>query len=302
MPDDLPPFFLNAFYEAKFADTLFVVKASGDVVADDAALTSLMGDVRALTFRGIRVLLIYGGGGPVDAALAERGVEPRKHEGRRVTDAATLAVMHEVLGGRLSLRVHAAMTAAGIEGLSFNAVPPGWLDVALRPTEPVDFGLVGDVRAARGRAIHRAFRAAPCVACACLAATPEGQSVNINADTVATELAIGAGADKLLLLSNVDGVMVGGERAFVITDDEIPGLIESGQAHGGMRVKLENCARALEAGVARVHIINGTEPGALSREIFESVGPGTMVLKAAERDAYLREVEIHKTIKERADA
>jgi len=155
---------------------------------------------------------------------------------------------------------------------------------------------VGDIARAHGRAVHRVLRAAPFVACACLAATADGTAVNINADTVATDLAIAAGADKLLLLSNVDGVLVDGARAFTLTDADIPGLIERGVATGGMRVKLENCARALAGGVGRVHILSGLVSGALGREIFESVGPGTMVLKESERAAYLREVEVHKRI------
>jgi acetylglutamate kinase len=296
MTANLPPFFLNAFYEAKFAGALFVVKASGDVVDDDAALASLMADMRALIFRGIRVLFVYGGGGPVDKALDKARVPVVKREGRRVTDAATLAVMQAELGGRLALKVHAAMAAARLDGLAFNAVPGGWMDVGLRPKTPHDFGLVGDIARAHGRAVHRVLRAAPFVACACLAATADGTAVNINADTVATDLAIAAGADKLLLLSNVDGVLVDGARAFTLTDADIPGLIERGVATGGMRVKLENCARALAGGVGRVHILSGLVSGALGREIFESVGPGTMVLKESERAAYLREVEVHKRI------
>lgn len=294
--DSLPPFFLNAFYEAKFAGALFVVKASGDVVDDDAALAALMDDIKALIFRGIRVLLVYGGGGPVDAALEKSGVPVVKREGRRVTDAKTLQVLQAEIGGRIALKVHAAMAKARMEALAFNAVPPGWLDVRLRPKEPHDFGLVRDIAGASGRDIARAFRAAPCLATACLAATADGTAVNINADTVATDLAIAAGADKLLFLSNVSGVLVDGARAFTLADADIPGLIARGAATGGMRVKLENAARALAAGVGRVHILSGLEPGALGREVFESVGPGTMVLKEAEREAYLREIEIHRRI------
>lgn len=292
------PFFLNAFYEAKFSGSLFVIKASGDVIDSDMALYALMADIKDLIFRGIRVLFVYGHGGPVDKALARAGVPVIKREGRRITDAATLCVIQETLGGRLALKVHAAMAKVGLEGFAFNAVPSGWIDVVLRPKTPIDFGFVGDVVACHGRAVHRAFQASPLLVTTCLAATQDGVAVNINADTVATQLAIASNADKLVFLSNVQGVLIGGRRAVIITDTEISPLIETGEVTGGMRVKLENCKKALEAGVERIHILNGMDPGALAREIFESVGPGTMILKTSEKDAYLREVDIHKRIKE----
>ncbi len=297
MTQSIPPFFVNAFYHARFADNLFVVKASGDVIEDDAALTSLIADIKVLISQGIRILFVYGAGGTTDTALQAQGLPVNKHEGRRITDAATLDVMKAELGGRLSLKLHAAIAQANIEGLVFNAVPHGWLDVALRPKKPLDFGFVGNIIATHKAGILQAFRAAPFVACACLASCGDGTLVNINADTVATELAIATHADKLILLSNVEGVLVEGKRAFLITAEEIPALIANKTVIGGMRVKMENCGKALASGVKRIHIINGLRPHALHQEIFESVGPGTMIMRAAERDNYLREVEIHKQIK-----
>lgn len=289
-------FFANAFYHSKFKDKLFVVKASGDLIEDDKALDSLMLNIKKLTFLGIKILLIYGGGKAVDKALEERGIAIHKEAGRRITDLPTLNVIKEVIGGRLSLRVYEALSKANMEGFTFNAVPYEWMDVEPRAKKPIDFGYVGDVKKVYSRPIGRMFRSTNFMAMPCLASTNDGQTLNINADTIATELAIGAGANKLIFLSNIDGVQVNDKTAFLITADEIPDLIKKGVVTGGMQVKMENCLRALAGGVRRIHLINGLRENALEKEIFEAVGPGTMLMLDEERESYLNEVEIQKAI------
>ncbi|MCD8497103.1 MAG: acetylglutamate kinase [Alphaproteobacteria bacterium] len=289
-------FFANAFYHSKFKDKLFVIKASGDLIEDDKALDSLMRNIKKLSFMGIKILFVYGGGKAVDKALEERGIAVQKQGGRRITDLPTLNVIKEVIGGRLSLRVYEAMANNGLEGFTFNAVPYEWMDVERRPKKDVDYGYVGDVKKVYSRPIGRMFRSSNFIAMPCLAATNDGQTLNINADTIATELAIGAGANKLVFLSNIDGVQIDGKTAFLITAEEIPGLIEKGVVTEGMKVKMENCLRALEGGVRRIHLINGLRENALEKEIFEAVGPGTMLMLDEERESYLNEIEIQKAI------
>lgn len=289
-------FFVNAFYHSKFKDKLFVVKSSGDLIEDDKALDSLVRNIKKLNMHGIKVLLVYGGGKATDKALEVRNIPVKKEGGRRITDADTIDVMKEVIGGTLSLKVYSAMAKHGLDGLSFNAVPPGWMDVQPRPTKPIDFGYVGDIHGVRPRPISRMFKSVNFVAMPCLAADQDGIVRNINADTIATELAIGTEASKLIFLSNVDGVLINDETAFLITAEDIPGLIEDGTVTGGMQVKMENCKRALEAGVERIHLINGLRENALESEIFETVGPGTMLMLEENREAYMNEVEIQKAI------
>lgn len=292
----LPDFFINAFYESKFRDNLFIIKASGSVIEDDQAREMLIANIRELTLQGIKVILIYGGGLAIDAALDTRGIEVQKHEGRRITDAATMQVIREVIGGDLALKIYEAMQHNSLEGLSFNAVPADWMDVQLRAKDPVDFGFVGDIKSVNTRPALRLLKTADFVACPCLAITEDGDLCNINADTIATQLAAGLGADKLIFMSNVDGVKVDGETALMITAEEIPQLIADGIVTDGMQVKMENCTAALAAGVKRIHLINGLRENALYKEIFESVGPGTMLLRAEEKDSYMNEVEVQKAI------
>ncbi len=291
-----PNFFINAFYETKFKDSFFVVKAGGKIVEDTKALDSLIFNIRELTQLGIKVLFIYGGGRAMDDAAEARGIDVVKHEGRRVTDLASIDLMKEIVGGTLSLNVYQSMARNSLEGLSLNAVPAEWMRVNLRDKSPIDFGFVGDIQAVFSRPIKRLFKSSNFVACACLASTADGTICNINADTIATQIAIGAKADKLVFLSDVDGVKIGGEVKGLITAEDIPAHIKSGDVTGGMQVKLENCVTALKAGVRRIHLINGLREDALKKEIFEPVGPGTMLIQASEEQSYKNEVEAQKLI------
>lgn len=289
-------FFVNAFYHSKFMNSTFIVKASGDLIEDDAALDSLIRNIKKLTHHGIKVLLVYGGGKATDKALKERGIEIKKHEGRRITDEATLNVMQDVICGDLAMKISQSMAKHYVEGYSLNAVPQNWMRVELRPKTPVDFGFVGNIQATRERDIKHLFKVTDFVAVPCMAYTDDGIMCNINADTIATELAIGITADKLIFLSNVNGVLKDGKTIPMITENDIDALIKDGTVSDGMQVKMENCRRALIEGVRRIHLIDGMKENALEKEIFESVGPGTMVISELEKEIYMNEVEMQKAI------
>ena len=292
----LPQFFINAFYESKFRDSLFIVKASGSVIEDASARDNLMANIQELTRHGIKVILIYGGGNAIDQALNARGIEIKKHNGRRITDADTIKVIREVIGGDLALSVSESMRKNDLNGLSFNAIPNNWMKVQLRPKKPIDFGYVGDIIDVYTRPANRLLKTEDFIACPCLAVSEEGDLCNINADTIATRLAAGLKADKLIFMSNVDGVKIDGKTALMVTSEQIPQLIKDEVVTDGMRVKMENCMEALDAGVKRIHLINGLRENALHSEIFESVGPGTMVLHEKECENYSNEMNIQKAI------
>lgn len=296
----LPDFFINAFYESKFRDNLFIVKASGAVIEDDKARDALLNDIQELILQGIKVVLIYGFGGMIDAEVDKRGVGTKREGGRRITDAATLQIIKELVGGDLALKITQSMFKNKLDGLNFNAIPSDWLKVVKRPPLLVDFCFVGDIEDVRTRPIHRLLRTANFIACPCLAISVDGEILNINADTVATDIASAMEADKLIFLSNVDGVKINNETAFMVTTGEIPKLIADGIVTDGMKVKMENCLRALHAGVKRIHLINGLRDNALYKEIYESVSPGTMIIHESDRQNYLNEVEVQKLIERKA--
>lgn len=292
----LPDFFINAFYESKFRDNLFIVKASGSVIEDETARANLIANIRELTLQGIKVILIYGGGHAIDLALKARNIDIQKHEGRRITDADTIQVIREVIGGDLSLSISESMRKNGLNGLSFNTIPINWMQINMRPKEPIDFGFVGDIADVYTRPIMRQLKITDFIACPCLAITQDGILCNINADTIATKLAENLAADKLIFMSNVDGVKIDGETALMVTAEDIPRLITDGIVTDGMKVKMENCLAALNAGVKRIHLINGLRENALQTEIFESVGPGTMLMREEEKENYMNEVNVQKVI------
>lgn len=291
----IPQFFINGFYESKFKDNLFVIKAGGKVIEDERALGSLLSNIRDLNHVGIKVLLVYGGGRAMDELAEARGVEVKKTGGKRITDAANMQIVKEVLGGDLSLRVSSAMAKAKLDGLSLNAVPKDWMNIALAPKCDGD-DFTGGIKSVDQRSVSRVLRNYDFIAIPCLAVTDEGVVCNINADTIATQLAIGAKAHKLIFLSDVDGVNINGSTQHLITDAQIEGYILDGSVTGGMQVKLESCKEALDAGVNRIHLINGLKDNALRGEIFESTGPGTMLIPESARDAYENEVATQKII------
>ncbi len=293
----IPKFFINAFYESKFKDSLFIVKASGKVIENDKARENLMENIRELTLHGIKVLLVYGAGKAIDEVADARGLEIKKHNGRRITTKDDLSVMKDVIGGDLSLKIYESMAKSDLEGLSFNAVPADWMNVSLRTKKPVDFGYVGDIDTAHSRPVKRLFRTVDFIACPCLVWAAKDKTLcNINADTIATEIGIATKAGKLIFLSDVDGVLIKEKTAFILTAEEIPALIKDGTITGGMQVKMDNCVRALKAGVKRIHLINGLTKNALRKEIFESVGPGTMLITEDERENYMNEVQAQKVL------
>ncbi len=291
----MPEFFINAFYESKFKDNFFVIKAGGKIIEDDEALNNLLCNIRELTMQGIKILLIYGGGRAMDIEAEKRGVEVQKTGGKRITDEANMDIMKHVLGGDMSLKVSGAMAKAKLDGLSFNAVPADWMSVSLQPKVKGD-DFTGGIHNVYERPVNRLFRTVNFVACACIAITEDGTACNINADTIATQLAIGTKAHKLMFLSDVDGVKIKDEVADIITSEQIEGLIADGTATGGMQVKLENCKAALDAGVRRIHLMSGLRKDALKKEIYEPVGPGTMLFSESERQSYTNEVEAQKLI------
>lgn len=287
---------IKEFYRTKYKGSLFVVKAGGRVISDEAARRSLLSNIKDLTDSGMKVLLIYGGGAAIDEALDEAGIVPEKIDGRRVTSRAAIAVVQRVMIDDLGVRVSSTMAALGLDGLNLNHIPLGWGALGFRERDgEEDYGFDGFFVSVEEAPIRALFESVSFVACPCLGVSDKGP-VNINADNVAVALAEGVHSRKLIFLSDVDGVMKDGGVLPLITDEEIPALIADGVADGGMRVKLENCTQALSHGVRRIHLINGFGENALVDEIYDAVGLGTMIIREVDRESYLNEIKTQKEI------
>lgn len=293
---------MKEFYRAKYKGSLFVVKAGGRIITDDAARTSVLKDIKDLTSSGVKVLLVYGGGNAIDEALHQANIEPRKVNGRRITGPREIKIVQSVLSADLGFRISGTMAGLDMHGLCLSALPSGWANILIRPRDDKeDEGYDGTIKAICADQVRRIFDAVSFVATPCIGITNKN-GVNINADNVAVALAAGIQSRKLIFLSDVDGVLVDGKTAPFITDKEIPTLIENGTVTGGMRVKLENCLQAMQSGVKRIHLLDGFRHNALTREIYESEGPATMIIRDEDRQAYLNEVAAEKVIQAEYEA
>ena len=278
-------------YIQRFKGKTFVVKLSGKVTEDHDNLVSLAEELALLHQVGIRVSVVHGGGKQLTELAAQLGVEQTIINGRRVTDDATLDMAKMIFGGKINMDILAALRHRGVEAVGLSGVDGGIIKAVRRPPkeilnqatgerEHVDFGHVGDVVEVNDRLLRVLLDHDYQPVVSCLAADEEGRVFNINADTIASEIAVRLEAEKLIMLSDVDGIYLRpGEQATKLsrlTADEIVALLQDGVATGGMIPKLQNIAEILRRGVRSAHIIKGSLRNALLSEVFTDEGTGTM--------------------------
>ena len=268
-----------------------VVKLGGEVIAS-AGLSILASDIAAIAASGTPVVMIHGGG-PQASRLQERlGMKPQQVAGRRVTDAATLDVMKMVVAGKLNVDLCAALVAAGARPVGLHGASSKVIEATRRPPavyagagpDPVDLGLVGDVVAVNRELLALLTGNGYIPVLACLGCGADGQAYNINADTVANRVAVELGAQGLVLVSDVPGVMRDiadpASRIGRLTIAEGRELITTGIVTKGMIPKLEESFAALEQGVRQIHILGKIGKGDLVREAEAPGSVGTVLVKA----------------------
>jgi len=274
-----------ATYIDKFAGKVVVVKLGGELLDGGPVLQRLLPQLVTLYKCGLRPVVVHGGGVQVNRACEAKGVTFRKVHGRRITSPEVLSVLIDVVAGELNRNIVDALRASGVpakgyaEGVS-DAVrctrrPPSEVDGEL-----VDWGEVGDVDRVDGDAL-RSDGAWVIPVLPSVGTLDSGARVNVNADSVASKVAVDIGAEKLLLLTGVAGVLPSADSAGPISEMNAEGVREvmAGSAvKGGMRAKLEESLRALAGGVARVHILSGRERFTILREIFTAEGCGTLIV------------------------
>ena len=272
-----------------------VVKFGGDVVADTAKLLDVVGDVAHLTEAGWRFLLCHGGNPQANSLTERLQLERKQVGGRRITDAATLQVMKQVLAGECNVDVVAAATAAGLFAIGLSGVS-GIVQAIRRPPkvfsgagpDPVDFGFVGEITAIRPGLIWHLWDVGytPVLNTLGISEEPEGeggvcQIYNINADTVASAIAAEVKADHLFLITGVPGVLRDKDdpstRISKLTDREARKAIDDEIIVGGMIPKIEEALKNLAQGIGAIHIL-GAEPGALQDEAKNPGSRGTVLV------------------------
>jgi acetylglutamate kinase len=269
-------------YIQKFAGRTVVVKYGGAAMKDSSLKDRVIRDLIFMSCVGIRPVLVHGGGPEINSWLEKLGIEPQFKDGLRVTDAATMDVVEMVLVGRVNKEIVALINQAGGNGVGLCG-KDGNLIVA-RPDGREGIGFVGEVSGVNVDILNSLVKSGYIPVVSSVAADENGQAYNINADTVAGEIAAALGAEKLILMTDTPGLM----RDFkdpttLIRHLDINGaraLIEDGTVSGGMIPKLTCCVRSLAQGVKAAHIIDGRLPHSLLLEIFTDSGTGSMVVSS----------------------
>ena len=242
-----------------------VVKLAGALLDDAATVELIAKQVADLTAQGHEILVVHGGGKIFTATLARMGITSRFVNGLRVTDGETRDVAVMVLGGLLNKRVAAAITRAGRPAVGLAASDAGCFTAQPFQHDEVTGGLgyVGYLTGVNVAFLESLWSAGVVPVASCLGAGPDGELYNINADQMAAACAEFIGAERLIFLTDVAGVLDGDKVVRSLTGREIEMLILSHKVSGGMVLKLEACKRALSAGVAEVRIVGGAMPKGL---------------------------------------
>jgi acetylglutamate kinase len=270
-------------YIKSYEGKTIVVKYGGAAMVNEGLRAAVAEDLVLMAAVGIRTVLVHGGGPEIDAMLRRLGKEPVFIEGLRYTDEETMEVVQMVLAGRVNkdlvgLLQRAGGTAIGLCGLD------GGLLRAERKAGKVDLGLVGEIREVNVGVLRSALesRSIPVVATIAGGLGNDPKSYNVNADTAAAEIAAALGAEKLILLTDVPGILrdLKNEGTLIkeLPRSGVEALKKEGILSKGMIPKVDCCARAVDKGVAKAHIIDGRVPHSLLVELFSDAGIGTMIV------------------------
>lgn len=259
-------------YISKFRGRTVVVKVGGNAMDDDKLRDALAEDLILLRWVGIDVVLVHGGGPQIGEMLKRLGIESHFKDGLRVTDDATMAVVEMVLGGRVNKELVRVINRKGGKAVGLSG-KDGALAIATR-VDP-SLGHVGEVTTVDATVLRRlAGDFIPVIAP--IAVDERGETVNVNADPFASKLAVALGAEKLVLLTDVQGVKdADGQLIPTLDATQAADLIARRVISGGMIPKVEYALSALRDGVKKVHIIDGRLEHALLLEIFTDRGVGT---------------------------
>ncbi len=275
-------------YLQRYAGATFVVKYGGHAMGDPAAAEDFAQDIVLLKAVGINPVVVHGGGPQIGAMLKTLGVESTFIDGLRVTDAQTARVAEMVLSGQINKELvgwigRAGGRAVGISGKDGNAVTVEKvrrtrIDPVSGAAEPVDLGFVGEPVDIDRRLFDTLSKAGMIPVVAPIGVGPDGDTYNVNADTMAGALAIALGAERLFLLTDVAGVLDKDKALLTdLTPAAIAALRRDGTITGGMIPKLETCVDAVEGGVDAAVVLDGRVPHAMLIEIFTRQGAGTLV-------------------------
>mgnify|MGYP006280677843 FL=1 len=272
-------------YIRQFAGRVMVVKYGGNALAgasESDALELFAKDIVLMYSVGIKPIVVHGGGPQISDLMKKLGKETEFRNGLRVTDAETVSIAQMVLMGQVNPQIVAAINVHGALAVGMSGVDAGLIKAqAIDP----DLGYVGEVTSVNAEIINSLLDDNLIPVLATIGVDDSGQTYNINADTVAGAVAEAVGAEKIIYLTDIEGLrkVVDDPSSLIrqITSGELSQLITNGVIAGGMIPKVASCISAVDSGVARAHILDGRIPHVLLLELFTDTGVGTMITKRA---------------------
>ncbi len=268
-------------YIQKLYDKTIVIKYGGNAMINEELKNSVMEDVTLLKYVGMHPVVVHGGGPDITEALKTYKIESRFENGLRVTDAETMRIAQMVLVGKTNKEVVSLVNKKGGKAVGLCGIDGNLIECEPLTEDgdgnPVNLGYVGKIVNVNTKLLETVTKDEFIPVVAPIGVDKNGQSYNINADTVAGAVAAAVGAEKLIFLTDVEGVKdTDGKIIYAMTPQKAKAYIEDGTISGGMIPKVCGCVEAVEQGVNRVHIIDGRVLHSILLEIFTDTGIGTM--------------------------
>ena len=267
----------------QFHDKVIVIKFGGNAMVDEELKRAFAQDIAYLRYVGIKPIVVHGGGPQITARLAELGIESEFRGGMRVTDEKSIPVIRDVLRNQIGTELASLIEKAGASAQVLSGEDENLFKAVRVQVEtkegPVDIGLVGEVRSVSPRAVLNALENSVVPVISSLGPNVEGQLLNVNADLAAAALAVAVGAEKLMVLTDVQGLYSDwpNKDSLIssISVEELRELLP--KLETGMIPKMQACLQAVEGGVPKAHIIDGRTPHSILLEVFTKSGVGTQV-------------------------
>lgn len=271
-------------YIQKLSGKTVVIKFGGNAMVDEEITRTIMQDIVLLKYVGVNPIVVHGGGPEISKMLTTLGIESKFHNGLRITDKDSIDVVEMVLTGKINNDIVAKINMLGGSAVGLCGKDAKLIEAEKKmPADGFDLGYVGEIKDVNYRVLDLLSQDEYIPVVAPIGIGPDGHSYNINADIVAGEIAAVLKAEKLIFLTDIDGIYREPDNPdslmSVVMIDEVYRLIDRGIINGGMIPKVMGCIKGIEKGVNRTHILNGTLPHPILLEIFTDTGIGTMVTR-----------------------
>lgn len=274
-------------YIRNFFGKTFVIKYGGAAQVQEDLKESFAKDVVILNYIGIRTAIVHGGGPKISVTMEKMGKKPKFIQGQRVTDEETMDIVEMVLGGLINKEIVSLINSHGGKAVGLSGKDGGLITAKKKlirkssetgDEEIIDIGLVGEVTRIEPNVITCLEKEGFIPVISPVGVGPKGETLNINADYVAAAVASALNAEKMILLTDVPGIIdKNGKTVSTLKSGQIKKLVQDGTITGGMLPKVQACLRAIEGGVAKTHIVDGRVPHCLLLEVFTKEGIGTEI-------------------------